>query len=193
MLARLWKFVCNVKNREILSWLGGGAVVIVAGTWALFTYFFPHDDKKPTVINTTIINNVGLNEKQFSALVQQVNANRSGPATPNQEQAVAEALAAAQKGAAQGDATLQQALDLLKANKIAEAETKFRAVADEKAARISQDKKDAAAAYRNLGAIAGLRDPKKALDAYEKALEFDPDDVESLLQVAGIQIDRGDA
>jgi tetratricopeptide (TPR) repeat protein len=86
---------------------------------------------------------------------------------------------------------LQQALDLLKANKIAEAEAKFRAVADEKATRISRDKKDAAAAYRNLGAIAGLGDPKKALEAYEKAIEFDPDDAESLLQVGYIQIDRG--
>jgi tetratricopeptide (TPR) repeat protein len=80
---------------------------------------------------------------------------------------------------------------LLKANKIAEAETEFRAVADEKAARIVQDKKDTAAAYRNLGAIAGLRDPKKALDAYEKAVEFDPDDVESLLWASYILVDRG--
>jgi tetratricopeptide (TPR) repeat protein len=140
------------------------------------------------------VNLGGLSKEQFEelkAIVQNLNATRSGPATPNQDQAIAEAVAAAQRGAAAGDTTLQQALDLLKANNIAEAEAKFRAVADEKAARISQDKKDAAAAYRNLGAIAGLGDPKKALDAYEKALEFDPDDVESLFQVGFIQIDRG--
>jgi hypothetical protein len=47
MLLRLWKFVRNGKNREILSWLGGGTVVIVAGTWALFIYFFPHDENVP--------------------------------------------------------------------------------------------------------------------------------------------------
>jgi tetratricopeptide (TPR) repeat protein len=227
MLLRLWKFIRNGKNREILSWLGGGAVVIVTGMWALFAYLVPHDDKKPGASTATVVNpsgpviapghdanfnaqvNFGLDEKQVTqrvaeaqkplndkidalgALVQQLVANRSGPSTPGQEQAVATAVAAAQKGAAEGDAGLQQALDLLKANKIAEAETKFRAVADEKAARIVKDKKDAAAAYRNLGAIAGLRDPKKALDAYEKALEFDPDDVESLFRVGGIQVDRG--
>jgi hypothetical protein len=30
-----------------------------------------------------------------------------------------------------------------------------------------------------------------ALDAYAKALEFDPDDVESLLWIGSIQVDRG--
>jgi tetratricopeptide (TPR) repeat protein len=142
--------------------------------------------------------NFGLDEKRFGdkidelkALVQQLAANRSVPATPNQEQAIAEAVAAAQQGAAAGDVTMQQALDLLKAGKIAEAEVKFRAVVDEKAGRIDQDKKDVGAAYRKLGAIADLGDPKKALDAYEKALQFDPDDVESLFRVGFIQIDRG--
>jgi hypothetical protein len=53
MLLRLWKFVRNVKNREFLSWLGGGAVVVVTGTFTLFTYL--HDDKKPTASSTTVI------------------------------------------------------------------------------------------------------------------------------------------
>jgi hypothetical protein len=41
MLLRLWKFIRNGKNREILSWLGGGAVVIIAGAWAAVVYFLP--------------------------------------------------------------------------------------------------------------------------------------------------------
>jgi hypothetical protein len=41
MLLRLWHFVQNSKNREILSWLGGGAVVVVAGIWAAIVYLFP--------------------------------------------------------------------------------------------------------------------------------------------------------
>jgi hypothetical protein len=36
-----WEFIRNSKNREILSWLGGGAVVVVAGIWAAIVYFFP--------------------------------------------------------------------------------------------------------------------------------------------------------
>jgi tetratricopeptide (TPR) repeat protein len=80
MLHRLWKFVRDAKNREFLSWLGGGAVVVVTGTFTLFTYL--HDDKKPTASSTTVIApaasgitsgrdtvvnapvNIGVNEKQ---------------------------------------------------------------------------------------------------------------------------------
>jgi tetratricopeptide (TPR) repeat protein len=85
MLLRLWKFIRNRTNREFLSWLGGGAVVIVAGAWTLFTYL--HEDKKPTPSTTnviapagagitsgrdTVVNapvNIGLNEKQVGQQV----------------------------------------------------------------------------------------------------------------------------
>jgi tetratricopeptide (TPR) repeat protein len=127
---------------------------------------------------------------ELKALVHQLASNSAGPA-PDRERALADAVAAAQEGAAAGDARLQRALDLLKANQVAEAEALFRAVADDKASRIIQDKGDAAAAYRNLGAIAGLRDPKKALEAYERALEYDPDDLESLFWAGYLLVDRG--
>jgi ammonia channel protein AmtB len=41
MLLWLWKVVRNSKNRQILTWAGGGVVVIVAGLWAAFVYLFP--------------------------------------------------------------------------------------------------------------------------------------------------------
>jgi hypothetical protein len=100
---------------------------------------------------------------EIRALTQQLVANSVVKAAPGAEKAVREAVAAAAKGAAEGDERLQKALDLLKANKVAEAEVLFRDVAADKAVRIKQDRKDAAAAYRNLGAIAGLGDPKRAL------------------------------
>jgi tetratricopeptide (TPR) repeat protein len=53
MLLRLWKFVANSRNRAILSWLGGGAVVVVVGAWTLFTHF--HADNKPAASTTTVI------------------------------------------------------------------------------------------------------------------------------------------
>ena len=58
--------------------------------------------------------------------------------------------------------------------------------------RAESARKEAAAAYRNLGAVAGLRDPKRALGAYEKAVALDPDDLPSLFWVGSIQIDYGD-
>jgi tetratricopeptide (TPR) repeat protein len=125
------------------------------------------------------------------ALVEQLLLSSKTKAAPGAEKAVSEAVTAAAAGAAEGDERLAKALDLLKANKVAEAAKLFRAVAADKAARIKRDSKDAAAAYRNLGAIAGLGDPKRALEAYMKAVELDPDDVESLLWVASLEKDRG--
>jgi hypothetical protein len=125
------------------------------------------------------------------ALVQQLLASSSAKAAPGAERAVGEAVAAAAQGAAEGDERLQKALELLKAKKVAEAEALFRDVAADKAASIKRDSADAAAAYRNLGAIAGLADPKRALEAYSKAVELDPEDIESLLWVAWLEKDRG--
>jgi tetratricopeptide (TPR) repeat protein len=103
------------------------------------------------------------------------------PATPNAKQQITDAVTNIAKGASQGDPRLQQALNLLAAGNVTQATPLLQVVADEKSARIAQDRKDAATAYRNLGAIAGLRDPTKALLAYAKAAEYDPDDVESLV------------
>jgi hypothetical protein len=41
MLSEVWKFVRNANNRTVLSWVGGGAVVIIAAAWAVFVYVFP--------------------------------------------------------------------------------------------------------------------------------------------------------
>ena len=119
-MGRLWSFLRQKRNREVLGWIGGGVVVVAAGMWTLFTYLVPHDDKKPGAPTVTVVNpsgpviapgrdatfnapvNFGLNEKQVGdkidevkALVQQLAANRSGPGTPDQAQAIAEAVSAA--------------------------------------------------------------------------------------------------
>jgi hypothetical protein len=41
MLRWLWKFIGNSKNRQILSWLGGGAIAIATAVWATIVYFHP--------------------------------------------------------------------------------------------------------------------------------------------------------
>ena len=112
-------------------------------------------------------------------------------AGPGAQQVVGAAVGSIAQGAAEGDARLQQALDFLKENKIADATQLLNAVAEDKTARAGQetaraamDRKEAAIAYSNLGAIVGLADPKRALEAYEKAIALDPDDVKSLLATA---------
>jgi hypothetical protein len=50
-----WHFVGNRRNGEIASWLGGGAVVVVGGLWGVFTYFFPHEERKPMAPSTSAV------------------------------------------------------------------------------------------------------------------------------------------
>jgi hypothetical protein len=105
-------------------------------------------------------------------------------ATPGAQQAVEAAVQSIAHGAEAGDSRLETALGLLNENKIAEATQLLTAFAGDKEARAGRatqqagkDRKDAAIAYRNLGAIAGLADPKRALEAYAKAVELDQDDL----------------
>ena len=72
------------------------------------------------------------------------------------------------------------ALALLKKGQPKNAIPILQSVANDTVARANQEKSLAAAAFRNLGAIAGLSDPKTARDDYKRALEFAPDDRESL-------------
>jgi Tfp pilus assembly protein PilF len=64
-------------------------------------------------------------------------------------------------------------------------------LAEDKEIASKKAAKDAASAFRNLGAVVALRDPKRAIDAYKMALRFDPDDWESMLCIGSIQQERG--
>ena len=134
---------------------------------------------------------ISFDQPWHIALIQKLLPKSPTQSLPGIEKAVGEAIAAAEKGAAEGEQRMENALKLLQENKLAEAEDLFRAVAMEKEARIRQDSKDVASAYRNLGAIAGLRDPKRAYDAYLKVLEFDGNDMDSLLWAGWFAIDFG--
>lgn len=94
-------------------------------------------------------------------------------AGPGAQQAAGAAVKSIAEGAEAGDNRLENALSLLKENKTAEAAQLLTAVA----------------AYRNLGAIAGLRDPKAAREAYARAMALDPDNAEGLFWDGWFQLD----
>jgi hypothetical protein len=56
-MTTLWAIVQKKSNREIISWVGGGAVIVIAGLWVLFIYVFPpklpEDKDKPGVIEAS--------------------------------------------------------------------------------------------------------------------------------------------
>jgi tetratricopeptide (TPR) repeat protein len=119
----------------------------------------------------------------IQALVEKLasGGQTQGAEGPGRKQAIAKAVEAAQKGAAAGDTRLTDALELLRQGKIKEAEPLFRAVAEEREEASKAAGHEAAEAWRHLGAIAGLADPKKAREAYAHAVALDPDNVDGLL------------
>jgi hypothetical protein len=48
-MGSVWAFLRKPSNRLLLSWLGGGAVVIVGGIWAVVTYVWPAHEA-PTAV-----------------------------------------------------------------------------------------------------------------------------------------------
>ena len=51
----LWGFLRDKRNQEVLSWLGGGLVVVATGLWVAFVYFFPAG-KSPEVKSPEPVN-----------------------------------------------------------------------------------------------------------------------------------------
>jgi tetratricopeptide (TPR) repeat protein len=82
---RLWTFISDKTNQQIISWLGGGIVVVVAAAWTVFIYVREHADRPAPAAspvassvtqsgtgiasggNTTINGpvNIGLDEKKL--------------------------------------------------------------------------------------------------------------------------------
>jgi hypothetical protein len=38
-MAAIWAFLSDPANREVLSWIGGGLVVVCGGLWTVVTFF----------------------------------------------------------------------------------------------------------------------------------------------------------
>jgi tetratricopeptide (TPR) repeat protein len=109
------------------------------------------------------------------------------------------ALQAVTQDAEEGDPRSKQVLNFLKDGKITEALPLLTAGADEAAEQANQAtqksekaREKAVIRYHNLGVIASLAAPKVALEAYEKALDRDRDDLVSLVGSGGLlQISYG--
>jgi hypothetical protein len=47
-MGSVWTFVRKPSNQRLLSWLGGGGVVMAGGIWAVATYIWPAHES-PTI------------------------------------------------------------------------------------------------------------------------------------------------
>jgi hypothetical protein len=114
---------------------------------------------------------------EFVALVERYDlASPTQAAAPGAKESFAEAITAIVEGAV-SDERYADALGLLKAGKVVEAERPLKAAAEDKAmqaASVRRSAKAAAAAYRALASIAAISDPGRAREYYVKATRFDP-------------------
>jgi tetratricopeptide (TPR) repeat protein len=154
-------------------------------------------NQSPAIIGNPVINYHGMTSGEREAFAKQVTdklleaLKGAPPAGPGAEQRVDQAVTAIAKDASEGDDRLKQALSLLAAGNVAKAVPLLEAVAADKAARVKQDNQVAATAYRNLGAIAGLADPKKAREAYAEAARLDRDNIEGMYWHGFLEADAG--
>lgn len=117
---------------------------------------------------------------EIEALVSKYSivSTAEGATTTSTEQ-LTDAITAIVSGAAR-DTRYARALQSLKDGNVEQAESLLRELAEETARRADTESKRAADAYRRLGAIAGLGDPKRAREAYAKALQFYPNGTDAL-------------
>ncbi len=205
-LAAAWKLIKDPDNRTVNAWLGGGIAAAAAGVWAVIKFFAGRKKDKDKSggadrrqigeavfeAQRPLIDWVKELSAENAGLLRQLEAARKAPQTLGSEQALAEAIHYAEKQAEAGQPRAAEALALLAAGKVAEAIPLFEAEAVEKKTTSRANAKEVAAAYRHLGAIAGLADPKRALEAYEEAVALDPDDIASLYWAGAILVDYGD-
>jgi tetratricopeptide (TPR) repeat protein len=129
--------------------------------------------------------------RKLDEIVERLDHQGQGASTPGRKEALAGAVEAAAKGAAAGDARLTSAFDLLNQGKSAEAEPLFRAIAEEREQASKVAAREAAEAWRNLGAIAGLAHPKRAREYYAHAVALDPENISGMLQNGSFQQQAG--
>jgi tetratricopeptide (TPR) repeat protein len=114
----------------------------------------------------------------------------SQAAVPGARESLTQAITAIGEGAA-AEPRYAKALELLKASMAAEAAAPLKAVAQDKPKRGAKTPKEAAAAYRTLGAIAAISDSGAARDYYEQAVRLDPSDFESWFHGGWLQQQAG--
>jgi tetratricopeptide (TPR) repeat protein len=114
-------------------------------------------------------------------------ASPTQAADPGAKESLIQAITAIGERAAT-DLRYAEALELLRAGKLAEAESRLNAVAEDKARR---DPKNGAAAYRNLASIAAISDPAWAREYYAKAARLDPTNIDGMFRNGRFQHEAG--
>src|SRR6266851_3257775 len=106
-MGSVWVFLQKPRNRRLLSWFGGGAVVIVGGIWAAVSHVVKAASDGPTAIegvavggsvsNSTINNTVNKQDPAVLAAMTKIFADQMAVTTEARAKAEAKAAEVAQK------------------------------------------------------------------------------------------------
>ena len=156
------------------------------------------------VVNVHTINmHIGPTKEQTQQITEDIvkKLERDNPnLLPSIEHGLRTAVGTIAQGAAQGDPRFEKVFTLLKEGKIEEALPLIIAIAEDNVARAKQAKeqaqqaaqqvdkyhKEAASVYSTAGVLASLSDPKRALEYFEQALKYDPNDLVGLVGSGGL-------
>ena len=183
------------ETRKRAAWIGAGAGAFAVAVSAAGVFSVEHFGTKETVVK--LVQHDAAREKELAEIKKMLAGilATQAQAAPGQAQELNRVADSIAQGASSGDTRLQQALDLLHSGKVVEATPLLEAYAADKSAliakdkaRVAQESKDAAVAWRNLGAIALLHEPWKAREAYSKAAALDPDNPEGLYWDGWLQL-----
>ena len=132
---------------------------------------------------TQTVNLDQLAEKVAAKVLEKMSS--AEPGGQEARKAVAEAITAMPKVDV-SDSRKEEALQALQRGDTKQAEAIFAEVLKTKEAQGRAANKEAAAAARHLGALAYMNNPKKALAAYQKAVELDPDNADGWNQLGNL-------
>lgn len=149
-------------RRRMLVRVATAATFALVVVFAAFQYF---QLQETSALAATLINGSGYTDTVDSRQA------RHG---------VSETLSVVQTQAEGGDAAMAEVLELLIKGNVAEAESLLRQIALDLERRDGAERAQIAAAWRRVGAIAGLSNPAGAREAYGKVLDYESDDLEAL-------------
>ena len=164
-----WNFFCYEHKRQWIGWLFSLIFTVIAGISVnyLSSVTLPKDPiiAKSLEVLKAQLATANLREQEYQdqieALTKSITALAQQKGQPDAPPGIKEAL----RRVAQGDTQKAEAI--------------FQEIAD-------RDIQEAAEAYRHLGALAFLHDTQKALNAYRRATQLDPDNVEGWNQLGHI-------
>jgi tetratricopeptide (TPR) repeat protein len=183
----------GVGGKALLSLLRYGFVVALAVIVLGFALAF-YQTRRTTVDVDAIVGQLVAAREEAAAHKTRLTAVEQERSTDQEElKALRAAVTALAVEAKQPDAPpgIDRALALLDKGQTDEAEAIFEGIVERKTAEGSRAIGEAAEAARHLGALAYLSDTRKAIEAYEKATQLDPDDTWSWIFLGRLYLQAG--